>query len=307
VILRGFAEFTAQCGTAFASHQYDTTPFYEDMRGHPQTGFTKSHLIEKLRRLKRKYRNCVDRLRVARPNFYFRSPQEQAIFEVARAIWRPASDNNGRDSDNDVDARLDGESARSPSSRSHRPCHRRAADFKAADVAEALPLPPVPAMTTEDTLPSFPQPTAMDPAAAVSYGCGRGNRREPHPGVAVPRYVPLDAEHQLEPDATGAGAAAHDPWDADGRGEVAATADPGAAGVPTPDHPAPGPGASGAGRAQIRTTASWSWRHEQHMNHPSCFFSPSESCLLANLYTYKFLKILSCRLVSFFRVRKQLP
>jgi hypothetical protein len=79
VILRAFAEFTAQRGTSFASHQYDTTPFYEDMRRRLNTGFTKNQLVEKIRRLKRKYRNCVERLRVAGAGFTFRSPHEQAI------------------------------------------------------------------------------------------------------------------------------------------------------------------------------------------------------------------------------------
>jgi hypothetical protein len=96
VILRGFAEFTAARGTAFASHQYDTDPFYEDMRRRLQLHFSKSQLVEKLRRLKRKYRNCVSRLRDSGDAFSFRSPHEQAIFEIARNIWRPAN-KHGRD------------------------------------------------------------------------------------------------------------------------------------------------------------------------------------------------------------------
>ncbi|EEC82515.1 hypothetical protein OsI_27013 [Oryza sativa Indica Group] len=100
VILRGFAEFTAARGTAFASHQYDTDPFYEDMRGRLQLGFSKSQLVEKLRRLKRKYRNCVSRLRGSGSAFSFRSPHEQAIFEIARNIWRPTN-KHGRDGDSD--------------------------------------------------------------------------------------------------------------------------------------------------------------------------------------------------------------
>jgi hypothetical protein len=80
VILRGFTEFTAARGTAFASHQYDTDPFYEDMRRRLQLDFSKSQLVEKLRRLKRKYRNCVCRLRESGATFSFRSPHEQAIF-----------------------------------------------------------------------------------------------------------------------------------------------------------------------------------------------------------------------------------
>ena len=102
VILRGFAEFTAARGTAFASHQYDTDPFYEDMRRRLQLDFSKSQLVEKLRRLKRKYRNCVSRLRGSGATFSFRSPHEQAIFEIARNIWRPAN-KHGRDPSADSD------------------------------------------------------------------------------------------------------------------------------------------------------------------------------------------------------------
>jgi hypothetical protein len=54
LILRGFLDFTARRGTTFASHQYDTGPFYEEIRRHLSFNFTKSQLIEKLRRLKKK-------------------------------------------------------------------------------------------------------------------------------------------------------------------------------------------------------------------------------------------------------------
>nr|ACG41617.1 hypothetical protein [Zea mays] len=185
VILRAFAEFTAQRGTSLASHQYDTTPFYEDMRRRLNTGFTKNQLAEKIRRLKRKYRNCVERLRVAGSGFTFRSPHEQAIFEIARTIWRPASDKHGRDSDDEggggggggnvhdatfapfaIDAAANGESAKS--SRPRRGRRRRTGDFP----ADAVALPPAPMpmqVMTEDALPSFPQATA---AAVMNGGCG---------------------------------------------------------------------------------------------------------------------------------------
>ena len=182
VILRAFAEFTAQRGTSFASHQYDTTPFYEDMRRRLHTGFTKNQLVEKIRRLKRKYRNCVERLRVAGAAFTFRSPHEQAIFEIARTIWRPDSDKHGRDSDDEAAANahdgplaLDangGDSTKSPTSRPRRGGRRRrTADFPADAAAEtlALPPPPMPVMP-EDALPSFP--AAGMPAMDAGVGVG---------------------------------------------------------------------------------------------------------------------------------------
>ncbi|KAL5198534.1 hypothetical protein ABZP36_002046 [Zizania latifolia] len=179
-ILRGFAEFTAARGTAFASHQYDTDPFYEDMRGRLQLGFSKSQLVEKLRRLKRKYRNCVSRLRGSGSAFSFRSPHEQAIFEIARNIWRPAN-KHGRDADSDeddatataavtpaaipVNTSPNGEVKSPTSGRQRR--RRRAADFATTPTTALVtnmvqPLQPlqVPVsvpVKVDDTLPSLSQ------------------------------------------------------------------------------------------------------------------------------------------------------
>ncbi|XP_047086864.1 probable transcription factor At5g28040 [Lolium rigidum] len=176
VILRAFAEFTAQRGTAFASHQYDTDPFYEEMRRRLQLDFSKSQLAEKLRRLKRKYRNCVDRLRVSGNSFTFRSPHEQAVFEIARNIWRPASDKHGRDpgaADSDDDATVTATNngdAKSPSSSKaqRRGRRRRTADF-AADPSQTPQFTPASMpVKTEDSLPAFfPQVVAMDGAEPV--------------------------------------------------------------------------------------------------------------------------------------------
>uniref|UniRef100_A0A0E0LNT4 Glabrous enhancer-binding protein-like DBD domain-containing protein n=1 Tax=Oryza punctata TaxID=4537 RepID=A0A0E0LNT4_ORYPU len=180
VILRGFAEFTAARGTAFASHQYDTDPFYEDMRGRLQLGFSKSQLVEKLRRLKRKYRNCVSRLRGSGNAFSFRSPHEQAIFEIARNIWRPTN-KHGRDGDSDdedatavtpaaipVNTSPNGEVKSPTSGRQRR--RRRGGDFAAAPATAPAttnmvqPLQPVQVPVSvpvkmDDTLPPLSQNT----------------------------------------------------------------------------------------------------------------------------------------------------
>uniref|UniRef100_A0A0A9CQZ9 Glabrous enhancer-binding protein-like DBD domain-containing protein n=1 Tax=Arundo donax TaxID=35708 RepID=A0A0A9CQZ9_ARUDO len=184
VILRGFAEFTAARGTAFASHQYDTDPFYEDMRRRLQLDFSKSQLVEKLRRLKRKYRNCVARLRDSGATFSFRSPHEQAIFEIARNIWRPAN-KHGRDpaadsDDEDAVAAAAAAAAatpvpantspngevKSPSSGRQRRRRRTAELAPAAGTAPATGMvqPPQPVqlpvsvpVKMEDSLPALPQ------------------------------------------------------------------------------------------------------------------------------------------------------
>jgi hypothetical protein len=95
LILRGFLDFTARRGTTFASHQYDTGPFYEEIRRRLSFDFSKSQLIEKLRRLKKKYRVCAARMAAQGAAFAFRSAHEGAIYGVARHIWRPAVRRDG--------------------------------------------------------------------------------------------------------------------------------------------------------------------------------------------------------------------
>ncbi|XP_042398252.1 probable transcription factor At5g28040 [Zingiber officinale] len=103
-ILQGFLEFTSRRGTTFASHQYDTGPFYEEIKKELHFEFTKNQLIEKLRRLKKKYRNCVNRMRSAGKDFAFRSAHERAIYDIARNIWsaiaKRAQESDGEDLNN---------------------------------------------------------------------------------------------------------------------------------------------------------------------------------------------------------------
>ncbi|XP_008800322.1 probable transcription factor At3g04930 [Phoenix dactylifera] len=99
-ILQGFLEFTARRGTTFASHQYDTGPFYEEIKQRLQLEFTKNQLIEKLRRLKKKYRNVVSRMRSMGKDFAFKSSHEKGIYDIARNIWS-ANVKRAHDSDDD--------------------------------------------------------------------------------------------------------------------------------------------------------------------------------------------------------------
>jgi Protein of unknown function, DUF573 len=66
-------------GTAFASHQYDTGPFYEEIKKQFSFDFSKNQLIEKLRRLKKKYRVCALRMQTAGKDFSFKSSHEQVL------------------------------------------------------------------------------------------------------------------------------------------------------------------------------------------------------------------------------------
>ncbi|XBI26673.1 hypothetical protein VPH35_051325 [Triticum aestivum] len=99
LILRGFLDFTSRRGTAFASHQYDTGPFYEEIRRKLSFDFSKNQLIEKLRRLKKKYRVCATRMAAQGAAFAFKSAHEGAIYDVARHIWRPAFKRDGAGGD----------------------------------------------------------------------------------------------------------------------------------------------------------------------------------------------------------------
>ncbi|KAJ3686999.1 hypothetical protein LUZ61_016163 [Rhynchospora tenuis] len=102
-ILRGFLEFTSRRGTTFASHQYDTGPFYEEIKKQFTFDFSKNQLIEKLRRLKKKYRLCALRMQTVGKDFSFKSAHEQNIYDVARHIWRPEMKRERESDDEDGD------------------------------------------------------------------------------------------------------------------------------------------------------------------------------------------------------------
>ncbi|KAG6525710.1 probable transcription factor At3g04930 [Zingiber officinale] len=87
-VLQGFWDFTSRRGTARADYQHDTGPFYDEIRGRLCFDFSRSQLVEKLRRLKKKYRSTAGRM-AADKRFAFRSPHEEATFEIARKIWNP--------------------------------------------------------------------------------------------------------------------------------------------------------------------------------------------------------------------------
>ncbi|RVW27447.1 putative transcription factor [Vitis vinifera] len=61
-LLQGFLEYSAQRGPNSSSHHHDTTAFYDQIKSKLQLDFNKNQLVEKLRRLKKKYRNVVSRI-----------------------------------------------------------------------------------------------------------------------------------------------------------------------------------------------------------------------------------------------------
>ncbi|KAG6498068.1 hypothetical protein ZIOFF_045977 [Zingiber officinale] len=152
-ILQGFFEFTSRRGTTFAYHQYDTSPFYEEIKKQLHFDFTKNQLIEKLRRLKKKYRNCVSRMQTGGRNFAFRSTHERAIYDIARKIWSASTKRSHESDDEDFDTTNpisneiitipinDGSiSSERRNSRSRRRMKKRLMEDAAAGVPDATPL-----------------------------------------------------------------------------------------------------------------------------------------------------------------------
>ncbi|KAG6437496.1 hypothetical protein SASPL_102414 [Salvia splendens] len=87
-LLQGFLDYTTlRCGPHTSSqHHHDTTAFYDQIRNKFQLDFNKNQLVEKLRRLKKKYRNVIGKFGTGKDHA-FKTPHEQATFEISSKIW----------------------------------------------------------------------------------------------------------------------------------------------------------------------------------------------------------------------------
>ncbi|KAF6172257.1 hypothetical protein GIB67_024879 [Kingdonia uniflora] len=88
-LLQGFLDYTrskTSLSSSGGSHHIDTAPFYDQIRSKLQLDFNKNQLVDKLRRLKKKYRNFVNRVSNGK-DFSFKSPHDQATFEICQKIW----------------------------------------------------------------------------------------------------------------------------------------------------------------------------------------------------------------------------
>ncbi|CAN0920504.1 Probable transcription factor At5g28040 [Linum grandiflorum] len=81
-LLQGFLEYTAHRGGI----HYDTALFYDQIKSKLQLEFNKSQLVEKLRRLKKKYRNVMAKIESGK-DVSFKTPHDQITFEISRKIW----------------------------------------------------------------------------------------------------------------------------------------------------------------------------------------------------------------------------
>ncbi|XP_027350130.1 probable transcription factor At5g28040 [Abrus precatorius] len=92
-LLQGFLDYTSQRGS---SHHNDTALFYDQIKSKLQLDFNKNQLVEKIRRLKKKYRNVLNKIGSGK-EFSFKSAHDQATFEISRKIWSnmaPIGDNS---------------------------------------------------------------------------------------------------------------------------------------------------------------------------------------------------------------------
>ncbi|KAL3537875.1 hypothetical protein ACH5RR_001241 [Cinchona calisaya] len=85
-LLQGFLEYTTSKGVINSSHHHDTTAFYDQIKSKLQLDFNKNQLVEKLRRLKKKYRTVMNKMGSGK-EYVFKSPHDQATFEISRKIW----------------------------------------------------------------------------------------------------------------------------------------------------------------------------------------------------------------------------
>lgn len=90
-LLQGFLEYMTQRGISYHNH-HDLGLFYEQIKSKLQLDFNKNQLVEKLRRLKRKYRNVLNRTSAGK-EISFKSPHDQATYEISRKIWSDLSSN----------------------------------------------------------------------------------------------------------------------------------------------------------------------------------------------------------------------
>ncbi|XVF06267.1 hypothetical protein REPUB_Repub06bG0032900 [Reevesia pubescens] len=102
-LLQGFLDYTTSKTNSNSSsshhHHYDTALFYDQIKSKLQLDFNKNQLVEKLRRLKKKYRNVMNKISSGK-DFSFKSPHDQATFEISRKIW---SNSVGKVEDNVLD------------------------------------------------------------------------------------------------------------------------------------------------------------------------------------------------------------
>ncbi|KAE8729108.1 Rubredoxin-like superfamily protein [Hibiscus syriacus] len=90
-LLRGFLDYSTlrmNSGAASSHHHHhlDTALFYDQVKSKLQLDFNKNQLLEKLRRLKKKYRTVMSKISSGK-EISFKTPHDEATFEISSRIW----------------------------------------------------------------------------------------------------------------------------------------------------------------------------------------------------------------------------
>ncbi|GAU21432.1 hypothetical protein TSUD_32630 [Trifolium subterraneum] len=94
-LLKGYLDYIKQQGRTGTTLQSDVASFYDQVIPKFSTDFNKNQLVEKLRRLKRKYKMVLDKGKEVQISF--KIPHEQAIFEISHKIWGNETDHDDLD------------------------------------------------------------------------------------------------------------------------------------------------------------------------------------------------------------------
>ncbi|KAL1802708.1 hypothetical protein ACET3Z_031355 [Daucus carota] len=85
-LLQGFLDYTLQRGGHSHNSHHDTTAFYDLIKCKLQLDFNKNQLVEKLRRLKKKYRNVLSKINSGK-EYVFKTSHDQVTFDISKKIW----------------------------------------------------------------------------------------------------------------------------------------------------------------------------------------------------------------------------
>ncbi|XP_047307296.1 probable transcription factor At3g04930 [Impatiens glandulifera] len=90
-LLQGFLDYTMNqrfnsgSGNG-SSYHHDTSAFYDQIKNKLQLDFNKNQLVEKLRRVKKKYRTIISKIGSGN-EYVFKSSHDEASFEICKKIW----------------------------------------------------------------------------------------------------------------------------------------------------------------------------------------------------------------------------
>ncbi|KAK1400938.1 DNA-binding storekeeper protein-related transcriptional regulator [Heracleum sosnowskyi] len=86
-LLQGFLDYTISKDSPHTHNSHhDTTAFYDLIKSKLQLDFNKNQLVEKLRRLKKKYRNVLSKI-ISGKEYVFKTNHDQLTFEISKKIW----------------------------------------------------------------------------------------------------------------------------------------------------------------------------------------------------------------------------